>query len=98
VDLLSVQINLLLLISSINNLDRSLFRRLNRATKWLLTSSRRLLRSESQLSIENESLLYKTILKLIWAYGVQLWGTISDLNMEILQSFENKYLEIIVNA
>jgi len=28
--------------------------------------------SKSQLSIENKLLLYKTILTLIWAYGIQL--------------------------
>jgi len=38
------------------------------------------------------------ILKPIWAYGVQLWGTISHSNIEILQRFRNRYLGIIVNA
>jgi hypothetical protein len=36
-----------------------------------------LLDSKSQLSTENEFLLYKTILKPIWAYGIQLWDTAS---------------------
>jgi len=57
-----------------------------------------LLGSKSQLSIENKLLLYKTILKPIWTYGVQLWGTASNSNMEILQRFQNKYLRIIINA
>jgi len=39
-----------------------------------------------------------TIHKSIWAYGTQLWGIASNSNMEILQSFPNKYLRIIVNA
>jgi len=47
-----------------------------------------LLGSKSQLSIENKLLLYKAILKSIWAYGVQLWGTTSNSNIEI-QRFQN---------
>jgi len=39
---------------------------------------------KSQLSTENKLLLYKTILKPIWAYGIQLWGTASNSNIEIL--------------
>jgi len=55
-----------------------------------------LLGSKSQFSIENK--LYKAILKPIWTYGVQLWDTASNSNIEILQKFQNKYLRIIVNA
>jgi len=51
-----------------------------------------------RLSIEDELLLYKAILKSIWFYGVQLWGTASNSNIEMLQRFQNKYLRIIVNA
>jgi len=32
-----------------------------------------MLGSKSQLSVESKLLLYKTILKPIWTYGVQLW-------------------------
>jgi hypothetical protein len=28
--------------------------------------------------------MYKTILKPIWTYGIQLWGTASTSNIEIL--------------
>jgi len=57
-----------------------------------------LLGSKLQLSIENESLLYKAILKPKWIYGVQLWGTACNSNIEIIQRFQKKYLRIIVNA
>jgi hypothetical protein len=30
---------------------------------------------KSELSIENKLLIYKTILKSIWTYGITLWGT-----------------------
>jgi hypothetical protein len=36
-----------------------------------------LLGRQSQLSTTNKLLLYKTILKPIWTYGIQLWGTAS---------------------
>jgi hypothetical protein len=32
--------------------------------------------------------LYKTILKPIWTYGIQLWGTASTSNIEILERFQ----------
>lgn len=57
-----------------------------------------LLGPKSQLSLENKILLYKTILKPIWTYGIQLWGTASNSNIEILQRFQSKTLRSIANA
>ena len=51
-----------------------------------------------ELSLENKLLLYKTILKPIWTYGIPLWGTASHSNIEILQRFQNKVLRTITNA
>lgn len=53
---------------------------------------------KSQLSTENKLLLYKTIIKPIWTYGIQLWGSAADSNLEILQRFQNKVLREIVDA
>ena len=53
---------------------------------------------KSELSIENKLLIYKTILKPIWTYGILLWGTASNSNIEILQRYQNKVLRAIVNA
>jgi len=53
---------------------------------------------KSKLSLENKLLIYKTILKLIWTYGIPLWSTASNSNIEILQIFQNKVLRSIVNA
>jgi hypothetical protein len=47
---------------------------------------------------ENKLLLYKTILRPMWTYGIPLWGTASQSNIEILQRFQNKALRTIVNA
>jgi len=59
-----------------------------------------MLGSMSQLSIENKLLLYEAILKPIWTYGIQLWGTAANSNIEIIeiQRCQNKYLRFIVNA
>jgi hypothetical protein len=58
---------------------------------WLLGRS-------SRLSLSNKLLLYKTILKPIWTYGIQLWSTASTSNIEILERFQSKALRIIVDA
>jgi hypothetical protein len=39
-----------------------------------------LLGRKSNLSTSNKLLIYKTILKPIWTYGIQLWGTASTSN------------------
>jgi hypothetical protein len=36
--------------------------------------------------------------KPIWAYGVQLWGSASNSNLEILERFQSKVLRIITDA
>jgi hypothetical protein len=56
-----------------------------------------LLGRKSKLSISNTLLVYKTI-KPIWTYGIQLWGTASTSNIEILEGFQSKALGMIVGA
>jgi hypothetical protein len=43
---------------------------------------------KSQLSLENKLLVYKVILKPAWTYGIQLWGTAPNSNLEILERFQ----------
>jgi hypothetical protein len=47
-------------------------------------------------STSNKLLIYKTILKSIWTYGIQLWGTASTSNIEILEHFQSKALRMII--
>jgi hypothetical protein len=54
--------------------------------------------SKSQLSLENKLLVYKVILKPVWTYGIQIWGTASNSNLEILEGFQSKVLRIITDA
>jgi len=53
---------------------------------------------DNNLSIENKFLIYKIILKPIRTYGIPLWGTASNSNIEILQRYQNKILRAIANA
>jgi hypothetical protein len=57
-----------------------------------------LLGRQSKLSTTNKLLLHKTILKPIWTYGIQLWGTASTSNIESLERFQSKTLRMIVDA
>jgi hypothetical protein len=57
-----------------------------------------LLRRSSTLSVESKLHLYKVVLPPIWTYGIQLWGTASNSNIEILQRFQSKTLQSILNA
>lgn len=57
-----------------------------------------LLGPQSQLSLRNKLLIYKAILKPVWTYGVQLWGTAANSNIEILQRYQSITLRSILNA
>jgi hypothetical protein len=57
-----------------------------------------LLLRKSKLSTNNKLLIYKAILKPIWTYGIQLWSTTSNSNIEILERFQSKVLRLRVNA
>jgi hypothetical protein len=85
------------------HLDRKLTRHHHIFTKrkqlgLTLTKMYWLLGRSSRLSLPNKLLLYKTIHKPIWTYGIQLWGTASTSNIEILERFQSKALSIIVDA
>jgi hypothetical protein len=53
---------------------------------------------KSQLSLYNKVLVYKAMLKPIWSYGIQLWGSASKSNIEILERFQAKVLLSITDA
>jgi hypothetical protein len=42
--------------------------------------------------------MYKATLKQIWTHGIQLWGTASTSDIEILERFQSKALCMIVGA
>lgn len=57
-----------------------------------------LLGQKSVLSLENKLLIYKTIIKPIWTYAIQIWGTASNSNIEITQRVQSKTLRSITKA
>jgi hypothetical protein len=57
-----------------------------------------LLGHQSRPTTSNELLGYKVVLKRIWTYGLQLWGTASISNIEILERFQSKILRTITDA
>jgi hypothetical protein len=72
-------------------------------TKWkqleiTLTKMYWSLGQKSKLSTGNKLLIYQTIFKPIWTYGIQLWGTASTSNIGILEHFQSKALRMIVEA
>jgi hypothetical protein len=52
----------------------------------------------SKLSLENKIVLYKTIIKLIWAYEAEIWGCASKCIISIIQRSQSKILRMIANA
>jgi hypothetical protein len=54
--------------------------------------------SDTKLSINNKFLIFKTILKPIWASGIKLWGTASMSSIEILKRFQSKSLGMIMDT
>lgn len=63
-----------------------------------LNKMKYLIGHRSKLSLENKILIYKCIIKPIWTYGIQLWGTASNTNIKLLQQFQSKVLRKITNA
>jgi hypothetical protein len=57
-----------------------------------------LLGRKSKLSTSNKFLIYKTILKPIRIFGIQLWDTASTSNIEILERFQSKALPMTLDA
>lgn len=57
-----------------------------------------LISRESKLNLNYKVQLYKSIIKPIWTYGIELWGTASPSNVEKLQRVQSKILRQIVKA
>jgi len=43
-------------------------------------------------------LLYKTVIRPLWSYGIQVWGPAKPSNIHPIQSFQNITLRIITGA
>ena len=52
----------------------------------------------SNLSTQNKIMLYKAVIRPVWTYGIQLWETASNSNIEMLPLFQSKTLRSLLNA
>uniref|UniRef100_A0A2S2P0Y0 RNA-directed DNA polymerase from mobile element jockey n=1 Tax=Schizaphis graminum TaxID=13262 RepID=A0A2S2P0Y0_SCHGA len=52
----------------------------------------------SKLNISNKLLIYKAILRPVWAYGIQIWGSAKSSNLRTIQAFQSICLRQIVSA
>jgi hypothetical protein len=57
-----------------------------------------LLWHKSKLSTVNKVLIYITVFKPIWTYGIQIWGTATASNIDIVQRFQSKALHMILDS
>jgi len=54
--------------------------------------------STGDLSLENKLLIYKTMLKPVWTYGIELWGCASKSNIAVIQRYQSKPVRSLTNA
>ena len=66
--------------------------------KLQLNNLKHLLGKYSSLSMTNKLTLYKMIIKPIWTYGIEIWGTASATNIKPISVIQNKILRLITNA
>jgi len=57
-----------------------------------------LIGNHSTLSLENKLLIYKTVLKPVWTYGIEECGCASKSNITLIQRYQSKLLRTITNA
>ena len=50
------------------------------------------------ISIENKLPIYKTVIKQVWSYGIELFGCASKSNIVIMRRSQSKILRAIANA
>ena len=53
---------------------------------------------KSQLSLYNKLIVYKVIIKSVWAYGIQLWEAACNSNLDTIQRFQSKTLRRMLDA
>lgn len=54
--------------------------------------------TSTNMNLSTKLLLYKLLLRPIWSYGIQLWGSAKISNLNRIQRFQSKVLRIISKA
>lgn len=57
-----------------------------------------LLNKKSKLTLDSKILLYNSIIKPIWLYGIQLWGSAKKSNLQIIERAQTKIIRAILGA
>ena len=57
-----------------------------------------LIGKHSPLSLENRLLTYKTVLKPVRTYGIELWGCATKSNIAVIQQYQSKLLRSMTSA
>lgn len=57
-----------------------------------------LVNSRSSLPLRQKILIYNTILKPIWSYGIQIFGAAAKSNLKTIQAFQSKFLRLVTGA
>jgi hypothetical protein len=57
-----------------------------------------LIGKHSPLSLENKLLIYKTVLKPVWTYGIELWGCATKSNIAVIQRYQSQLPRTITKA
>jgi hypothetical protein len=50
------------------------------------------------LSLENKLIIYKTALKRVWTYGIELWVCATKSNIAVIQRYQSRLLITVTNA
>ena len=53
---------------------------------------------KSKLNLKTKMLLYNTMIRPVWSYGIQIWGSAKPSNIRPIQSFQNIALRTITGA
>jgi hypothetical protein len=85
------------------NLDKRLTWKNHIRTKRLTLNIRMrilslLISRNNNTNLKVKLLIYKTLLKPIWTYGIQLWGSAKKSNTNKIQVFQNLALRRLSNA
>uniref|UniRef100_A0A2S2P9I5 Putative RNA-directed DNA polymerase n=1 Tax=Schizaphis graminum TaxID=13262 RepID=A0A2S2P9I5_SCHGA len=50
------------------------------------------------MNINTKLLIFKSLLRPLWTYGVQLWGAAKPLNTSTIKAFQSIYLCLVASA
>jgi len=71
-------------------------KRLNLNSRFRLLKS--FINNNTHTNLNTKLLIYKSLIKPVWTYGIQLWGNAKKSNLNKIQTFQNLALRKLLNA